>query len=161
MPRVDSLVARRPAALTKHLYRASLRQDMDAVRRLRAMGASFRGVLLLAATRGDLDLVKALVTRGYPPSHADGSGYTALHYAAARGHADVVRYLLSRPGVGLDAQSTKGETPLALAAKNSHEGVVRLLLRQGADPRIGPPVAGSEAIRELLEDGPVKRQRVG
>ncbi|OCL09378.1 ankyrin, partial [Glonium stellatum] len=56
---------------------------------------------------------------------------TALHIAARKGlehiAADLIKY-------GFDVNSkSMGSTPLHLAAENSHEGVIRLLVDQDAD----------------------------
>jgi ankyrin repeat protein len=62
---------------------------------------------------------------------ADTAGWTALHFAAARGNADEVRTLLAR-GERVDVQSAKGRTPLYETAKRGRLSVVQLLLDGGA-----------------------------
>lgn len=67
--------------------------------------------------------------------HADTSraGIPALHWAAERGHKELVRLLLKR-GVDVDTRDPmyRGWTALHLAARY-HEPIVRLLLESGAD----------------------------
>lgn len=60
------------------------------------------------------------------------SGSTALHLAAVKGHADIVRKLLSS-GANVDENSTKF-TPLRFAVINGHVEIVKLLLDAGANP---------------------------
>jgi ankyrin repeat protein len=60
----------------------------------------------------------------------EGVKYTALHFAATRGHCNMVKLLLSRP----EAQVNRGEvcTPLLLAAEKGRVGVVEILLGHSA-----------------------------
>jgi ankyrin repeat protein len=60
-------------------------------------------------------------------------GSTALHHAAWRGHADVVKLLL-QAGADVNAKTrSNSETPLHLAAMHGHTDVIQLLLQAGAD----------------------------
>ena len=55
-------------------------------------------------------------------------GWTALHYAAAYGHQQVVEILISR-GAEIDAEThSSGTTPLVLASKYGHKSVTSTLL---------------------------------
>ena len=55
-------------------------------------------------------------------------GWTALHYAAAYGHQEIVEILVSR-GAEIDAETfSSGTTPLVLASKYGHESVTSTLL---------------------------------
>jgi hypothetical protein len=65
---------------------------------------------------------------------ADKKGWTALHWCAADGHADVAELLLER-GADLEAAGANGWTPLHLAANNGRLDMARLLLDAGADAR--------------------------
>lgn len=49
----------------------------------------------------------------------DSNGVTALHVAASRGNADIVR-LLRANGAATDLEDKKGATPLALAIEGGH-----------------------------------------
>ncbi|KAK8055731.1 hypothetical protein PG993_000958 [Apiospora rasikravindrae] len=57
---------------------------------------------------------------------------TALHYAAEKGHVDVVAALLKR-GVAVDVFDRSRNTPLHLAALRGRDKCVELLLSHGAD----------------------------
>lgn len=64
----------------------------------------------------------------------DQHGMTALYYAAAHGHAAVVRALIAA-GAAPDQDDTHGGyKPLHKAAKKNHHQVVRALLESGVDP---------------------------
>jgi len=56
-------------------------------------------------------------------------GYTPLHIASERGHAEVVRLLLRGLGVVVNIVSDGGDTPLLLACSHGHTQVVSELLR--------------------------------
>jgi len=55
-------------------------------------------------------------------------GATALHWAALRGHAEVVRVLISY-GADLTVTNKEGETPLRVATRANRSQVVELLRR--------------------------------
>ncbi|OWY96908.1 26S proteasome non-ATPase regulatory protein [Phytophthora megakarya] len=71
---------------------------------------------------------------------SDKLGQTALSFAVANGHIDVVTLLLDR-GADIAAQDKRDRTALHLAAANGHREVVSLLLERGAN------VAAQDKIR--------------
>ena len=97
---------------------------------LDATSADGVNALMFAALHGELPVVKTLVARG---AEVNKTGWTPLHWAAANGHAEVVRYLLERHAY-LDAESPNQTTPLMMAARQLHPTTVRLLIDEGADP---------------------------
>ncbi|MBX7083223.1 MAG: ankyrin repeat domain-containing protein [Nannocystaceae bacterium] len=105
--------------------------------------------------RGDPRPVAALVAAGVPVAATNHLGHTALHWAAWRGHADVVRVLLAA-GAPIEAREDQFRgTPLAWAAHGAtmgppghHAEVVRLLLAAGADVDVRN-VRGEPMISEL------------
>ncbi|CAD7695433.1 unnamed protein product [Ostreobium quekettii] len=58
---------------------------------------------------------------------------SALHFAAANGHTDVVARLL-QAGATVNPRNEHGNTPLHWASLNGHREVVSLLMGAGADP---------------------------
>lgn len=86
--------------------------------------------LMLASLGGYLETVKALIARG---ADVNKTGWAPLHYAATRGHEDVMRLLLERNAY-IDAASPNGTTPLMMAAHYGTPSAVQLLLDAGADP---------------------------
>ncbi|KAL3698546.1 hypothetical protein R1sor_012622 [Riccia sorocarpa] len=59
-------------------------------------------------------------------------GFQVLHFAARRGHLEVLTQLLKR-GYALNGWDEDGYTPLMLAAREGHADACRLLLLAGAD----------------------------
>jgi ankyrin repeat protein len=58
-------------------------------------------------------------------------GYTALHMASYWGHAEMVKFLLSK-GADIDALTSAGRTALYLAAYRDHYTVCDVLMENGA-----------------------------
>lgn len=125
--------------------------------------------LRLACGRGQVASVREWISRGCDPNATDGSGWSALHYAADYGHADVLAALLDMaPPISAPANATApldssassplvqqrlnvnardgyGWTPLMCAAANGHSRVVETLLDAGADVHLAS-VEGRTAL---------------
>lgn len=88
-----------------------------------------------AAMRGDAEAVEALIARGADVNVAQGDGMTALHWAAERADAALVRVLLDA-GADVTPVTRIGDyTPLHLAARSGNAPAVEALLEAGGDPR--------------------------
>ncbi len=85
--------------------------------------------LMLAAIKGRLDWVQALVAHG---ALINEPGWSALHYAAAGPNEQVVRWLIQQ-GAELDARSPNGTTPLMMAAGYGGLSGAEILIEAGAD----------------------------
>jgi ankyrin repeat protein len=84
--------------------------------------------LLLAAERGDLGVVRMMLTQGADMNAKNEAGHTAFYNAAAGGHEDVVEAFLARAGIN----RIEGlEQSLQSAAEKNHNEVVRMLLQHG------------------------------
>jgi len=89
-------------------------------------------VLMLAALKGYLPLVKKLVERD---ADVNKTGWTPLHYAASAGQVPVIEYLLDNSAY-IDAESPNGTTPLMMAAMYGSPQAVKVLIQAGADLNI-------------------------
>ncbi len=88
--------------------------------------------LMLAAIHNQLALAQVLIDRG---AEVNRPGWTPLHYAATRGHRDMMRLLLDHDAY-IDSESPNGTTPLMMAAYTGTPLAVKLLLEEGADPTL-------------------------
>lgn len=98
-----------------------------------------------------------------PVDCTDEEGNTALQFASASGHENLVRFLL-RKGASVDSRNNYGWTPLMQAARFGHLSVGHMLLENGAEingrNRLGASVLGMAArgghihvVKLLLESG--------
>ena len=85
--------------------------------------------LILAATKGHLRLVEALLSRSdVNIDQEDHWGDTALIEAAAYGRESVVKRLIETNKVSLNHRNKTGATPLMVACQHGHLGVVKSLV---------------------------------
>lgn len=89
-------------------------------------------VLMLAALKGHLSLVQALVAHD---ADVNKTGWSPLHYAATGGHVPVLEHLLEHSAY-IDAESPNGTTPLMMAAMYGSPEAVKVLIQAGADPTL-------------------------
>ena len=95
--------------------------------------------LMLAASLGQLDQVKALLGAGADVAARGEREYNALMYASYnadmdRGFPEVVQALIDA-GADIEAQIIYATRPLMLAAGAGEAGVVKVLLKAGVDPK--------------------------
>lgn len=114
------------------------------------MQASDRGPspLHAAARRGD---TAAVAAAGPAADARTATGFTALHDAAAGGHADAARELLAA-GADPSARARDGVTPAMVAAAAGALDVVRLLIQAGAD-LAAPADTSRTALESALQHG--------
>lgn len=68
-------------------------------------------------------IVELLLSHGATPKILDTNSFSALHHAAVKGLAEVVEILL-RNGANFEEKVQRGHTPIMLAAKYGHAGIV-------------------------------------
>lgn len=81
---------------------------------------------LWAAFEGNLEALRMLVARGGDPDKSDQFGNTALHFAAAKGHMQLVDFLVNF-GVNIYALDIDHHSAKDLAAMNNNDDILRLL----------------------------------
>uniref|UniRef100_A0A8C3RN94 Retinoic acid induced 14 n=1 Tax=Chelydra serpentina TaxID=8475 RepID=A0A8C3RN94_CHESE len=110
--------------------------------------------LLQAVENGDPEKVASLLgKKGASATKQDSEGKTAFHLAAAKGHAECLRIMMTH-GVDVTAQDGTGHTALHLAAKNSHLDCIKRLLQDGNIPLLLAVQNGhAEICRHLLNHG--------
>jgi ankyrin repeat protein len=143
-PAVSALLARgfdgntRDAKGEPGLYLAARDKSMKAAAALmawhkidvEARTVSDESALMLAALNGNTDLAQQLIAKG---ADVNKTGWAPLHYAATRGHLQMISLLLDKYAY-IDAASPNGTTPLMMAAFYGTPPAVKLLLDAGADP---------------------------
>jgi ankyrin repeat protein len=91
---------------------------------------------MIAAAAGSLEAVRQLVLHGADVNLAEPrGGQTALMWAAAEGHDEVVAGLIEM-GANVNAASNTGFTPLVFAAVKDDVKAIRMLLASGANPNV-------------------------
>ena len=98
---------------------------------LEATTENDENALMLAALKGQVDIVRAMLAKG---AKVNKPGWSPLHYAATGGNTEVIELLLKR-GADIEARSPNESTPLMMAARYGSIEGMQVLLRAGADPR--------------------------
>jgi ankyrin repeat protein len=107
--------------------------------------------LLVAVTAKRPEVASLLIAKGASPNSKDRTGNSALHIAAQLGQEDLAKELIDK-GADVNAKTNKtpagggrggffrgpsGEqTPLMLAARADHVGIMKALIAAKADPKL-------------------------
>uniref|UniRef100_A0A8C6GBS3 Retinoic acid induced 14 n=1 Tax=Mus spicilegus TaxID=10103 RepID=A0A8C6GBS3_MUSSI len=85
--------------------------------------------LLQAVENGDAEKVASLLgKKGASATKHDSEGKTAFHLAAAKGHVECLKVMVTH-GVDVTAQDSSGHSALHVAAKNGHPECIKKLLQ--------------------------------
>jgi tetratricopeptide (TPR) repeat protein len=112
-------------------------ETLEATRAVNALPRAETRRWLAAAKAGDLSTLEAMLAENRAFLYAWGKGTsfgftanTAMHWASAQGHLDIVRWLL-RQGASPDARNNNDSAPLHSAAGAGRGDVLFLLLVEG------------------------------
>ena len=87
---------------------------------------------------GKVDDAKLMLEHGADPNVSEGDygiddfKWTGLHWAAEKGHLNIVN-LLIQYNADIHALDSHGDTALDTAARSGHVGIVKVLIQNGAD----------------------------
>lgn len=123
----------------------------------RGSSANAMTPLLLATSKGQVDLVKLFLDKGANIEAKDIYGCTPLWISASNGHQGIVSLLLEK-GADIKSEDHLGYNPIWISASNGHQQIVKMLLEKGAQLGIGdygsmPPVPAhnwQEVVGKLL-----------
>ncbi|ABQ69174.1 Ankyrin [Rhizorhabdus wittichii RW1] len=107
--------------------------------------------LMITIKRRDLTWSSFLLGKGANPNVRDAQGNAPLHAAALLGFTEGAELLLGR-NAQVNMANNSGETPLIIAVQQRNVPMVRLLLMNGADPKIADRIAGKSARDYASED---------
>ena len=90
-----------------------------------------RTTLMLAAGKGQADLIPSIIAAGVDVNARDNDGDAALFYAVTNGRLEATEALL-KAGANVNASNKKGSNSLIGAATEGFAPIVRLLIAKGA-----------------------------
>lgn len=91
---------------------------------------------ILAAYYGNNQVLETLVDKGADPCAVDDKGSNALMGVAFRGHVETALWLLKNTPCDVNHQNYAGQTALMMSALFGNEQTIKVLLENGADPKI-------------------------
>ncbi len=100
--------------------------------------------LIIVTKRRDISWLRFLLAKDADPSIGDRQGVTPLMHAALINFTDGAEELLKEKAP-VDQANRRGETALILAVQSKNVGMVRLLVKRGANPDKADHVAGMSA----------------
>ena len=89
------------------------------------------GALLKATQEGNIKAVKQAIADGTDVNARNSMGRTPLHYAASRGHKEVVELLIAAGAEDVNAKTKGGLTSLDFAILRKHPETADLLRKHG------------------------------
>uniref|UniRef100_A0ACD5TJ11 Uncharacterized protein n=1 Tax=Avena sativa TaxID=4498 RepID=A0ACD5TJ11_AVESA len=127
-----------------------------------SLGCSASGERLVSAAR-DGDAVEARMLLELSPALARYSTFgglnSPLHFAAAKGHLDIVTLLLEK-GADVNARNYCGQTALMHACRHGHWEVVQMLLLFKCNVTRADYLSGRTALHFAAHDGLVRCVRL-
>jgi hypothetical protein len=117
------------------IFAAIIAGDLTRLRRWHRLGIRYTAHMFnMAVELGSIAVMQCLVEElGVDVNGAVARGTTALMMAARGGHLKVVKCLVSDLGADVNQTGDDGCSALMLASYTKRDGVIRFLLRNGAD----------------------------
>lgn len=114
--------------------------------------------IILAASRGDLQAINALIQEGVQVNGCDYDGRTALHLACSEGHSNVIGALIAA-GASVNSKDRWGAYPMDDACRKGNPECERILTEAGGvkattyEPQhVGDQVADIDALAVNWDD---------
>ena len=111
--------------------------------------------LISAATRGDLEMVNALLQGGADVNQKDEKRFTALLRALQNDREEIANILVARPELDVNAQGEGGANALISFVARQRVPAVEDLLNRGADVNL-PDSEGDTALNIAVQRGNVE-----
>lgn len=105
---------------------------VEGVNQINARDAKDNTALIVAASKGHLEVVTWLINNNADINLANRKKETALMKSIEGNFVTITEQLLTY-GADVNRRNIDGDTPLILAAKNGHVDIVRSLIQDGAD----------------------------
>lgn len=130
-----------PSPIARAAYAGDLEAIKDILKQdpgsINAVGGRGMTALIVAAKKGDLEMVRFLFDKG-ADLHACSHHGTALSLAADNNWFDIVKFLIDS-GAELNNAGGSCQAPLISVARLGRQEMVRFLLEHGADPNVKNP----------------------
>ncbi|KAK3602713.1 hypothetical protein CHS0354_017155 [Potamilus streckersoni] len=107
-------------------------------------------LLHIACRYGRMDMVTYLINN--IPEHNDNDGWTAIHYAAAKGSAPVIE-ALTQAGLDLNVRTNAGSNVLIIAVMNDNLPIVKYLIENNPSLTLQNDMDGWTAIHYTAKRG--------
>ncbi|XP_046326546.2 ankyrin repeat domain-containing protein 50-like [Haliotis rufescens] len=96
-------------------------------------GCDGRTPVMQAVCKGQLEMVKLLVSKGADMTLVDNFGDNILNLACDEGHTEILQYVLSQDMQAINNRGRYGRTPVVWAAFEGHRDILELLVKKGVD----------------------------
>ena len=105
---------------------------------------------MIAAEKGQNNIINTLLSAGADTDTQDEDGRTSLMIAAKKGHENIVKAVVRENNVNI--RTKEGRTALMFAVENGHDKIVDILLEAGADVNAESEKEGETALTLVREE---------